>query len=262
MPTSVYFNTGTQREQLLYEDLIIEQLKAFGQDVYYIPRTIVDKDIIFDEDTLSQFNDAYLIEMYVENVEGYEGEKELMTKFGLDIRDEITFVISKRRWEQFIGNNTNYASTGRPNEGDLIYFPVTKKIFEIGFVDHDDPFYQISNLPTYKLRCRSFEYSSEEFDTNIAEIDAIEDEHSINALNFQIALESGTLDDGTGNVNLTGSVVLEDSEFGYGFVSYILTEDTFAQLESNDPISQNEEFDLENNNILDFSESNPFGDVK
>ena len=96
MPTSVYFNTGTQREQLLYEDLIIEQLKAFGQDVYYIPRTIVDKDTIFDEDTLPQFNDAYLIEMYVENVEGYEGEKELMTKFGLDIRDEITFVISKR----------------------------------------------------------------------------------------------------------------------------------------------------------------------
>ena len=262
MPTSVYFNTGTQREQLLYEDLIIEQLRAFGQDVYYIPRTIINQDVIFDEDTLSQFNDAYLIEMYVENVEGYEGEKELMTKFGLDIKDEVTFVVSKRRWEQFVGNTANYASAGRPNEGDLVYFPLSKKIFEIGFVDHDEPFYQVASLPTYKLRCRTFEYSSEEFDTNIAEIDIIEDTHSFNALNFQIALESGTIDDGTGNLDLRGSIVLEDSEFGYGYVSYILTEDTFTQIDKTAPLSQNTDFDLENNNILDFSESNPFGDVK
>lgn len=257
MPTSVYFNTGTQREQILYEDLIIEQLKSFGQDVYYIPRTASSElDKIFQEDTLSKFDDAYLIEMYVENTEGYEGEKELMTKFGLELREEVTFVVSRRRWEQFVGENSNFSTIKRPKEGDLVYFSLTKKMFEISFVDHDDPFYQIGNLPIYKLRCRNFEYGSEEFDTDIAEIDSLETSSSSNILDYQISLETSTTSDGV------GSLLLEDSEFGYSYVSYILTEDYETQIDSISKYAQNVDFDLENNNILDFTESNPFGDVK
>ena len=107
MPTSVYFDTGTIPEQRLYEDLIIEQLRAFGQEVFYLPRTLVNEDTILGEDPLSEFNDAYLIEMYVENIEGYDGEKELMTKFGLDIQNEVTFVVARRRWEQLSSIDQN-----------------------------------------------------------------------------------------------------------------------------------------------------------
>src|SRR6056300_413962 len=145
MPTSVYFDTGTIPEQRLYEDLIIEQLRAFGQEVFYLPRTLVNEDTILGEDPLSEFNDAYLIEMYVENIEGYDGEKELMTKFGLDIQNEVTFVVARRRWEQLISIDQNLIVSTRPNEGDLVYFPRTKHLFEISFVDHDDPFYQVQN---------------------------------------------------------------------------------------------------------------------
>ena len=142
MPTNVYFNTGTKPEQRLYENLIIEQLRAFGQDVYYLPRKLVNEDTLFGEDTLSSFNDAYQVEMYLDNIEGFEGQKEMMTRFGLDMQDEATWVVSKRRFEQLISTDQNLIVTTRPNEGDLIYFPKAKKLFEISFVDHDDPFYQ------------------------------------------------------------------------------------------------------------------------
>src|SRR6056300_715527 len=107
MPTNVYFDTGTTIEQHLYEDLIIEQLRIYGQDVYYIPRNLVSEDKVFGEDSLSKFEDAYLIEMYIDNVDGYEGEKELMSKFGLDIQDDATFTVSRRRWEQFVSVDNN-----------------------------------------------------------------------------------------------------------------------------------------------------------
>ena len=118
MPTNVYFDTGTTREQHLYEDLIIEQLRIYGQDVYYIPRNLVSEDKVFGEDALSKFEDAYLIEMYIDNVDGYEGEKELMSKFGLDIQDDATFTVSRRRWEQFVSVDNNLIVSSRPNEGD------------------------------------------------------------------------------------------------------------------------------------------------
>ena len=145
MPTNVYFDTGTKPEQALYEDLIIEQLRIYGQDVYYIPRHLNGEDKVFGEDESSSFDDAYLIEMYMENIDGYEGEKELMSKFGLDIKDDATFVVARRRWEQFVSVDNNLIVSSRPNEGDLIYFPKASKMFEITFVDHDDPFYQVHN---------------------------------------------------------------------------------------------------------------------
>ena len=243
MPTSVYFDTGTIPEQRLYEDLIIEQLRAFGQEVFYLPRTLVNEDTILGEDPLSEFNDAYLIEMYVENIEGYDGEKELMTKFGLDIQNEVTFVVARRRWEQLISIDQNLIVSTRPNEGDLVYFPRTKHLFEISFVDHDDPFYQVQNLPVYKLKCRSFDYSSEQIDTGIVEIDNIETTYSLDVLSYQLTLEDGT-----------GSVLQE----GEG-TNYLLNED--FTIEIKDTKAQNDIFDTFNNTVLDFSESNPFGDI-
>ena len=243
MPTSVYFDTGTVPEQRLYEDLIIEQLRAFGQEVYYLPRTLVKEDQILGEDILSQFNDAYLIEMYVENVEGYDGEKELMTKFGLDIQNEITFVVAKRRWEQLISIDQNLIEASRPNEGDLVYFPRTRYLFEISFVDHDDPFYQIQNLPVFKLKCRTFDYSSEQIDTGIIEIDQIETDYSRNIFEYQM-----TLEDGTGYLLMEGTAT-----------QYILNED--YNEDTTDLKSQNTDFTREFPAILDFSETNPFSEI-
>ena len=249
MPTNVYFDTGTKPEQALYEDLIIEQLRIYGQDVYQIPRKMAGTDTIFNEDNGSSFEDSYLIEMYMETIDGYEGEKDLMSKFGLDIQDDATFVVSRRRWEQFVSIDNNILVSSRPNEGDLIYFPKASKLFEITFVDHDDPFYQVHNLPTYKLKCKTFEYAAEAIDTGIAEIDAIENDNSLDMLQHQITLETGT---GSGSLLLENSV--ESSA-----ASYIILETyNVATIDEN---SQNDDFELADDNILDFTESNPFGDA-
>jgi hypothetical protein len=247
MPTNVYFDTGTKPEQALYEDLIIEQLRIYGQDVYYIPRKLAGTDDIFGEDIGSSFEDAYLIEMYMETIDGYEGEKELMSKFGLDIQDDATFVVARRRWEQFVSIDNNLIVSSRPNEGDLIYFPKASKLFEITFVDHDDPFYQVHNLPTYKLKCKTFEYGSEAIDTGIAEIDEIEDDNSLDMLSHQMTLEAEV-----------GSILLENAVEGAD-ASYIILETyNVATIDEN---SQNDDFELADDNILDFTESNPFGDA-
>ena len=245
MPTNVYFNTGTTAEQRLYENLIIEQLSVFGQDVYYLPRKLVNEDVLFGEDASSSFNDAYIIEMYLDGIEGYEGQKEMMTRFGLDMQDEATFVVSKRRFEQLISTDQNLIVSTRPNEGDLIYFPLGKKLFEIGFVDHDDPFYQLANLPVFKMRCRTFEYSHENMATGLDAIDAIETAQSIDALAYQVTLESGT-ESGT-NYLLT--------EAGDWIVSEEYSVDTI------DPSSDSDFFQTQGDSILDFSEMNPFGEV-
>jgi len=247
MPTNVYFDTGTKPEQALYEDLIIEQLRIYGQDVYYIPRKLAGTDEIFGEDIGSSFEDAYLIEMYMETIDGYEGEKELMSKFGLDIQDDATFVVARRRWEQFVSIDNNIIESSRPNEGDLIYFPKASKLFEITFVDHDDPFYQVQNLPTYKLKCKTFEYASEALDTGIAEIDVIEDDNSLDMLSHQMSLEDGT-----------GSLVLENAVEGAS-ASYIILESYVV--DTIDENAMNDIFETEDDNVLDFTESNPFGDA-
>ncbi len=245
MPTSVYFDTGTAAEQKLYENIIIEQLRAFGQDVYYLPRKLVNEDTLFGEDTLSSFNDAYIIEMYLDNIEGYEGQQEMMTRFGLDIQNEATWVVSKRRFEQLISTDQNLIVSTRPNEGDLIYFPKGKKLFEIGFVDHDDPFYQIQNLPVFKMRCRTFEYSHEDMDTGVSAIDDIEVTQSTDALAYQLVLESGT-DSGTNYLLTEGG-------------DWIISED--YKIDTIDASSDSDFFETQGDSILDFSEINPFGEV-
>ena len=191
MPTNVYFDHGNQNEQRLYEDLIIEQLSIYGQDVYYLPRTLVNEDTILGEDTSSKFTSAYLMEMYVENTDGFAGEQEIIRKFGLELRDDVSLVVSKMRWEQVLQAENNLIESTRPNEGDLIWFSRVNAFFEIQFVEHEQPFYQVNNVPVYKLRCTKWEYSSEEVSVGISEIDSVEDNLSTNMLDYQVSLEAG-----------------------------------------------------------------------
>ena len=253
MPTNVYFDTGTTSEQRLYEDLIIEQLKMYGQDVYYLPRKLANKDTIFGEDPASSFDDSYIIEMYVNNTDGFMGEQEIIKKFGLELRDDIKFTVSKLRWETLISNNSDLQNTTRPNEGDLVYFPTTKAFFEIQFVEHEAPFYQQSALPVYQLSCTKWEYASERLDTGITTIDATEDALSTDTMNFQFTLE-----------NEVGSFVLESD---IGETNYVINE-SFT-MATQQPVDQGKAFEEKAgtttsstaDDILDFSERNPFGEV-
>lgn len=175
MATNPYFSQGRRSEQNLYEDIIIESLKIYGQDIYYLPRDIVNEDKLFGDDVPSKFNSAYKIEMYIDNVDGFDGEGDLFSKFGVEIRDAATFVVSRRRWTQTIARYDNEITVMRPAEGDLLYIPFSKKLFQIMHVEHEMPFYQLKNLPTYKLRCELFEYNDEDFDTGIVGVDKIEE---------------------------------------------------------------------------------------
>ena len=273
MATSVYFDKGSNNEQTLYEDLIVEQLKVFGHDVYYLPRTLVKEDTLFGEDVLSKFDDAYGIEMFMEQVEGYGGEKELVSKFGLEIRDEATFVVSRRRWISLIGADSNLIVSTRPNEGDLIYFPRLQKLFEINFVDHDDPFFQVDNLPVFKLYCSTFEYSSEQLDTGIAAVDTIEDTSSLDVLFYQISLEQAA--DYNENMALEdGDLLLEETdadnilsetdsagnslitEYGDYIISESYVKDTI------DDQATNIFIETQADSVLNFTEGNPFGEPR
>ena len=172
--TNVYFSQGTRNEQYLLEDVIIESLKIYGNEFFYIPRTLVSKDNILGEDRLSQFKSSFPIEMYFENVDSLAGQGAFIQKFGLMMEQSATLVIARRRWEQLVGRYGQTIIPTRPNEGDLIYFPLTKGLFEIKFVTHQDPFYQLGKLYIYKLQVELFQYASELIDTGINEVDAFE----------------------------------------------------------------------------------------
>ena len=173
MARNVYFSEGTRSEQLLYEDIVIESLKIYGQDLYYLPRETILKDDILNEDPSSRFSRAYMIEMYIDNVEGFDGGGDLFTKFGVEIRDQVTLTMARRRWAQAVQNYANDLKGERPLEGDLIYLPMARKLFQIMRVEHEDPFYQLNNLATYKLICELYEFNEDDFDTGVATIDAI-----------------------------------------------------------------------------------------
>jgi hypothetical protein len=157
-------------EQNLIEDLIIESIRIYGFDIWYIPRTIVAKDELLNEDDLSTFNSAYMIETYIKNVDGFGGDGDFLSKFGLQINDTMTLTIAMRK---FLEDVALFDEQVRPNEGDLIYFPLNRKIFEVKFVEHEAIFYQMGKLQTYDLRCELFEYSQERFNTGIEEIDTL-----------------------------------------------------------------------------------------
>lgn len=168
---NVYFSHGTSSEQRLYEDLIIESLKIYGFDVYYLPREFSNDDRLFGEDPLAKFDENYMIEMYLSNYDGFSGDGTLLTKFGVRISEEATFIISKRRWEDLISSSNNLLSSLRPNEGDVIYFPPTGQFFQIKFVEHNKPFRQLDAIQTYQLIAETMEFSHERLETGVPEID-------------------------------------------------------------------------------------------
>lgn len=189
MATNHYFSQKVKSEQNLYEDIIIESLKIYGQDVYYLPRDLVAEDKILGEDIQSSFNSSYKVEMYIENTEGFDGEGDLFTKFGVEIRDQATFIVARKRWSQTVARYDNEIQAIRPVEGDVIYLPLSNSMFQIMAVEHEQPFYQLSNLPTYKLRCELFEYSGEDLDTGIDAIDTVERDY---AYKYLVTLDSAS----------------------------------------------------------------------
>jgi len=172
---------GVATEQGLAQDLIDEHIKIHGNTVYYLPRTLNKIDSLFHEDTISSFNDSVQIEMYLKSYDKFDGiQDDTLTRFGLKNNDALTFSVSKRRWQQeFDGNFAGKLADDRPAEGDLIYFPLTKGLFEVKYVEHQAEFYQLGNLYTYDLRCELFEYSGEDLNTGVDEIDDIELERSV-----------------------------------------------------------------------------------
>jgi len=216
-PNNVYFSHGTSNEQYLLEDLIVESLSIYGQQLLYLPRQLVSKDEILGEDRLSKFEHAYPIEMYFENVTDYGGQGQFITKFGLFNEHSATLTVARRRWDQMVARFGQTLLPLRPAEGDLIYFPLTKGLFEIKFVDHLDPFYQLGKLYVFRLQVELFQYSSEKLDTGVPEVDVFE-----------------------------------------SLKSYDETKN-----DPDDPQSfgDNSKYDSESDSVLNFDESNPFGEV-
>ena len=360
-----------QAERNLYSDLIKEAIQIYGHDVYYIDRTLVARDNVLGEDSLSKFTTQHPIEMYVEDATGgYAGEREIITQFGLENRNEITFVVNKKRFQEldsqitledgtgttggsiqleagtidqtatfsrletqitqsfitltgtdssstdaddkimleddntsfilseesgsefYLINDTATTDADRPQEGDLIYSPILTKMFEVSFVDHDDPFHQLDNNPVYKLRCKQYEYSQEALDTGIAEIDNIETDLSADTGEYQFTLEQSSTynenirleDDEPSNAGLlleetdgdniitededtsAGENILLENSADSGDKSYLLQEtyivgDASTTTTDLDKSAQNELFDQLDDDVLDFSETNPFGDA-
>ena len=168
MARTTFFTHGTRNEQFLLQNLVEEHLKMFGMDILYCPREIMQTDGVFNEEVVGEFNDAYIIEAYLENPEGFQGNGDLLTKFGVAQTDEITMIISAQRFSdlvsQFLLLDPDYKAPERPQEGDLIYFPLTSNYFEIKFVEHEEPFYQLGKGYVYKLKAELFEYSDEQGD--------------------------------------------------------------------------------------------------
>lgn len=167
MAINLYFNNfNSNAEQTLIENLIVESIKQYGIDVYYLPRTLVSEDDLLNEDDLSVFNQAISIEMYIKNIEGFDGDGDLLSKFGMEIRDSMTMTVAKKVFDE------TFTQYKRPLEGDLLFFPLNNKIYEIMFVEREAIFYQMGRLQTYDLKLELFEYSKEEFSTNNVIIDS------------------------------------------------------------------------------------------
>lgn len=216
MAKNLYISDKVKSEQELYENIVIESLKIYGQEVYYIPRDLVNEDTILGDDPVSSFNSAYKVEMYIENVEGFDGEGDLFTRFGVEIRDEATFIVARRRWSDTVARYDNEITVLRPKEGDLIYLELSKSLFQIMHVEHEQPFYQLSNLPVFKLRCQLFEYAGEDLDTGVETIDGIENKYAytyiLSLSNTRDSAEATATKDSSGTIT---ALSLTDSGNNY-----------------------------------------------
>lgn len=283
MATNSYFTQGTTGEQDLIGDLVVEQIKMFGKDVYYLPRTLVNEDTVFSEDNLSKFESAYQIEAYIETVNGFGGDGDLFSKFGVRISDQVTFIISRTRFTEAVDDNAQLIVEGRPNEGDLIYFPLANKLFKIMFVEHEQPFYQLGKIHVWGLKCELFEFGDEQIDTGVAEIDVIEQDFSV-AITVNFAT-GGTGDFTVGEVvaggssNVTAEVKSWDSanrqlqlynRTGMFTIPETITGQTSgaawttASYNTLNNVSSeydsNSYFETAADGIIDFTEGNPFGE--
>ena len=191
MALNPFFLQGSPNEQRLVQELINEQLRIYGVDVVYIPRKFVRRETILREVSSSKFDDNFALEAYISNYEGYSGQGDILTKFGMSLKDDLSLIISKERYEDFIApfleteNDEEIVLSSRPREGDLVYFPLGQRLFEVKFVEHEQPFYQLGKLYVYELKCELFEYEDEVIDTSIHEIDTqIEDEGYITTLSL------------------------------------------------------------------------------
>ena len=275
---------GSAQEQKTIENLIVETIEIYGQDIYYVPRTIVNKDTVFGEDSDSQFDTARAIRAYVNNVEGWEGQGELLSKFGVRIEDKTTFIFSRDKFKEHVDDSTVLNVEGRPNEGDLIWFPTTKHLFQIMFVEAEKPFYQLGKGYVWECQCELFEYSDEEIDTGITDLDNIETAFA-NAITVGlVAGGSGTftagetVTGGTSNVtaevksfdaatrtliviNRSGTFSVPETITG-GTSSASWTTATYNTIQNtNSEYDQNNDFETADNDIIDFTETNPFGTV-
>ena len=275
---------GSAQEQKFIENLVVESIEIYGQDIFYVPRTIVNKDTVFGEDSDSQFDTAKPIRAYVNNAEGWEGQGELLSKFGVRIEDKTTFIFSRDKFKEHVDDSTVLNVEGRPNEGDLIWFPTTKHLFQIMFVEAEKPFYQLGKGYVWECQCELFEYSDEEIDTGITDLDAIETAFA-NAITVGlVAGGSGTftvgetVTGGTSNVtaevksfdsstrtliviNRSGTFSVPETITG-GTSSASWTTATYNTIQNtNSEFDQNNDFETADNDIIDFTETNPFGTV-
>jgi len=289
MATNQYFNLhGTNTpEQRVIENLNIEAIKTFGIDVYYCPRTLNDEDTLMGDDNTASYNSAHTIEMYIKTTDGFEGEGDFISKFGLQIKDQVTFTVARRRWAEL-----NIQGEGRaeiPHEGDLIYFPTTGSLFQVMFVEDESVFYQTGGLQVYDLLCEMFFYSDQSLNTGIEVIDAIERAQSY-SIDF-------TMDTGSGNytvgeqvyqgaslaaatvkgevaswnatdkllnlINMTGNfsgvvnIVGDSSSASYSISSF----DAQSSAADTMAISDNADIEAAADAIIDFTEGNPFGSL-
>jgi len=283
MALNSFFTQGTTGEQGLVQDLVDEQIKMFGKNVYYIPRTLVKEDSVFGEDTLSKFEGAFEVEVYLEDAGGFRGDGDIFSKFGVRIQDQVTFLISRRRFTEAVDDNAQLIVEGRPNEGDLIHFTMVGKTFEIQYVEHEQPFYQLGKNYVWGLRCELFEYSDEDIDTGVAVVDAIETTFA-NAIALTMA-ESGSGDFTIGetvtgaNSNVTAEVKSWDSttrnlivinrsgafksgeNITGGDSSAVWTTASYNTINNaNSEYDNNYAIETQADDIIDFTQSNPFGE--
>ena len=275
---------ASAQEQKFIENLVVESIEIYGQDIYYVPSTIVSQDSIFEEDSDGKFESAKPIRAYVNNVEGWEGQGELLTKFGIRIEDKTTFIFSREKFTEHVDDSVTLNVEGRPNEGDLIWFPITKHLFEIKFVEVERPFYQLGRNYVWECQCELFEYSDEEINTGITELDAIETA-------FANAITVGLVAGGTGDftvgetvtggssnvtaevkswdnstrtlivINRSGTFTVPETLTG-GSSGASFTTATYNTIDNaNIEYDQNNDFETLDNQIIDFTEANPFGSV-
>jgi len=237
--SSFFFNNfQSSQEQRLLEDLVVEAISIYGQDMYYIPRVIANKDDLYTEDDSSRYEKAILVCMYIKSIDGFSGDGNFMSKFGLEIRDQVVFSVAQRTFNEEIQTITGQI---RPNEGDLIYFPLNRKCFQIKFTNKFEMFYQLGALQTYEMTCELFEYSSEVFNTGIPEIDIMQTKFSENVLDWTILDEDGNY------------LMTEDSDY--------LVVETFEGASSQANIDVIGDVQTESNGFVDFTEKDPFSEM-